>query len=94
MKKEEIKISANEINRYVYCPYQWYYGKVYGQKVLKEKYKALNRGEHHDHGNFKKGLRFHKAYYRSYRIKRGLTIVLILAIGIFIIGGILQWLQW
>ena len=35
MKKEKgsthKKLSANEINRFIYCPYQWYYGRYYGK---------------------------------------------------------------
>ena len=34
-KNASLKISANEINRFVYCPYQWYYRRYYGQKDLK-----------------------------------------------------------
>lgn len=28
-------ISASEINRYTYCPYQWYYERIYGTKELR-----------------------------------------------------------
>lgn len=68
MKKGTIKISASEINRFVYCPYQWYYGKTYGQKALKEKYKAVRVKQDHVQSQFEKGIRFHKNYYRSYRL--------------------------
>ena len=27
-------ISAGEINKFVYCPYQWYYQRLYGNKNL------------------------------------------------------------
>ncbi len=29
-------ISANEINKFAYCPYQWYYERLYGRKKLRE----------------------------------------------------------
>lgn len=93
MKKSEIKISANEINRFTYCPYQWYYGKIYGQKALKEKYQALDRKTSQHEGNFKKGLHFHKQYYDQYRIKRTMQILLIILIIIFIVGGMMKWWQ-
>jgi len=94
MKKGEVKISANEINRYTYCPYQWYYGKVYGQKALKEKYQALERKTSNHEGNFKKGLHFHEQYYKQYRFKRMVQIVLILVILAVIAGGIMGWWKW
>ena len=69
-KNPSTRISANEINRFVYCPYAWYYQRYYGQKVLKEKYRALKNKNSQIESNFKKGLRFHKKYYLQYHIKR------------------------
>ena len=93
MKKKPIKISANEINRYTYCPYQWYYGKVYGQKALKEKYKALDYQTSDHEGKFKKGIHFHNKYYRSYRMKCMMQWCMIILLAILIIGGLLRWWQ-
>lgn len=94
MTKRKVKLSANEINRYIYCPYQWYYGKVYGQKALKEKYQALDRKKSDHEGNFKKGLQFHACYYRQYRLKRMLQILVIIAIiAIVVVGGVAKWWQ-
>lgn len=90
MRKKEIKISANEVNRYIYCPYQWYYGRLYGQKALKEKYQALERKTSGHEANFKKGLRFHENYYKKYRRKRRIErIFLIIFIGL-LIGSIMK----
>lgn len=93
MKKEsqKVKLTANEINRYIYCPYQWYYGKKYGQKVLKEKQKALAHPSPARESHFKKGLRFHHHYYRAYRIKRLLQGIGIIAILLVILGRVLGW---
>lgn len=90
MKKVNTKISANEINRFVYCPYQWYYGRSYGQKELKERYKALGTGKSSQDHHFKKGVKFHKRYYRLYRMKR---IVALLALLGSIVGilGVIKW---
>ena len=36
MKNNSRTISANEINKFSYCPYQWYYERLYGRKRLRE----------------------------------------------------------
>lgn len=84
MKK--VKISANEINRFVYCPYQWYYGKVYGQKTLREKYKALPHKKSKHESNFVRGLKFHKNYYRLYRVRLWLKRIMVLILLFALIG--------
>lgn len=97
MKKEKIsankKISANEINRFVYCPYQWYYGRYYGQTALKEQYKALGNKSSKTENHFAKGVKFHKAYYRSYRIKRVLIILGLMLVSAILIGSFMRWFK-
>ncbi|MBE6023308.1 MAG: hypothetical protein E7231_08760 [Cellulosilyticum sp.] len=93
MKKKPIRISANEINRFTYCPYQWYYGRVYGQKALKEKYLAVERKEVPHEGNFKRGLKFHEKYYSSYRLRKRVEWLIILLFAVLLIWGIMQWSQ-
>lgn len=91
MKNKSVKISANEINRFVYCPYQWYYGRIYGQKVLKEKYQALKKESGPYEGNFRKGLTFHEKYYKSYKWKKRLEVfIVLLCLGLWI-GGLILW---
>ncbi len=36
MYNDKETISANEINKFAYCPYQWYYERFYGRKKLRE----------------------------------------------------------
>lgn len=91
MKKKNIRISANEVNRYVYCPYQWYYGRIYGQKMLKEKYQALDRKTSGHEANFKKGLRFHENYYKKYRLKRRIECIILMCLIGLLIGSFIQW---
>ena len=93
MKKKPIKISANEINRFAYCPYQWYYGRIYGQKVLKEKYLAVEKKEAPYEGNFKRGLHFHEDYYESYRLRKRMEWVIIVLFVVLLVWGIIQWNQ-
>lgn len=91
MKNNKVRISANEVNRYIYCPYQWYYGRTYGQKTLKEKYQALDRKTNQQEANFKKGLRFHKHYYQSYRMKRRIELAILIIFLCLLIGSVWRW---
>lgn len=63
--KNKKYITPNEINKYMYCPYQWYYEKHYGRKNIKELYDKRNKElnlEDKTKSNFKKGLEFHQNY--------------------------------
>lgn len=95
MKKEKLsgnkKISANEINRFIYCPYQWYYGRYYGQTALKQQYKALASKSSNTENHFAKGVKFHKAYYRSYRIRRVLIFLGVIVVIAILIGSFMGW---
>lgn len=91
MKNSKVKISANEVNRFAYCPYQWYYGRIYGQKTLKEKYQALDYRMGNQEGNFKKGLYFHKHYYEHYRMKRRIEIGILLFFIVLLLGSLMRW---
>ena len=84
MRKNETRISANEINRFMYCPDQWYYKRIYGAKVLNEQYKALGIESSQHESNFEKGMHYHEKYYFIYRllecVKWMIRIVLILGL--------------
>ncbi len=84
MKKD--KISASEVNRYIYCNYQWYYEKVYGKEHIRKLYKERNEKlglTDNSKSNFVKGLNFHN----NFRLKKksSLVNVLIFIIIMFII---------
>lgn len=91
--KNKKMISANEINRFIYCPYQWYYTRVYGQKTIREKYKLLPHSKSRHESHFIRGLKFHKQYYRLYRIKRLVGIILLIGIVILTVLGGFKWLK-
>ena len=40
MKWDRTTISASEVNRYTYCPYQWYFERYYGRNKLSQMAKA------------------------------------------------------
>lgn len=77
------KISANEINRYMYCPYQWYYKRHYGHKVLQDQYKALGITSSRHENNYTKGTKYHSSYHLRYQLKRvcqGIVLLCIVAL--------------
>ena len=81
---ERETISAHEINKYDYCPYQWYYERVYGRKKLRRL--ALERNERlgledSSGSRIAKGLDYHDKHYRMLlRKKRIAIVILILAV--------------
>ena len=64
---ERETISAHEINKYDYCPYQWYYERVYGRKELRRF--ALHL-EDSMSANFRKGEGYHQRSYFLLRLRR------------------------
>ena len=55
-------VTANEINKFCYCPYQWYYERLYGTKELRrlanERNEALGLTDR-TQSNFEQGLEYH-----------------------------------
>lgn len=43
MSIDKKTISAHELNKYAYCPYQWYYERFYGRKELRQLYQERNK---------------------------------------------------
>jgi len=78
------RISANEINRYVYCNYQWYYRRLHGDpkltKLKKEYNQALGIKQDARTHAFIKGNKFHLSYHRWYKIKKIIYLVLMIAL--------------
>jgi len=65
MHNNSKSISANEINKFLYCPYQWYYERQYSASLIRELYKERNERlglEDTAYSNFKKGQAFHSEY--------------------------------
>jgi len=68
MNNEQKAISANEINKYAYCPYQWYYERLYGAAHLRRLYKERNEKlglNDSVFSNFKSGLDYHANFDRG-----------------------------
>jgi hypothetical protein len=82
--------SASEINRFRYCPWQWYYGRVYGAKALdelrRERNRALGLPENTGAGTdaFARGRVFHRNFRRNYILKQAVKWV-----AIFLLAAVL-----
>lgn len=71
MKKNFYTISGNDINKFMYCNYQWYYQKVFGIKKLRELRKEYIEDlgiQDETVSNYKRGTVFHKRIYFKYRV--------------------------
>ena len=94
--KDNNRKSASEINKFVYCNYQWYYSKTYGDKKLKDLYKNRNKktnkktnvkNTNNSSKNFQKGLEFHNNYLEKNKKLNALEItkIVIFIIVMFVI---------
>jgi len=82
------RISPSEINKYVYCPYGWYYERLYGRKRLNGLRKTyLQTLGIDDPGKdaYVKGQKFHKQY-RSFSFIRAVmqTAAFIIIVYVFV----------
>lgn len=96
MYNDSEKISANEINKYTFCPYQWYYERLYGQKNIRQKYKQekpkkekeeILKTQNKTLNNFSKGRNFHNNYRkkRMYILICKILLLIILSVIIIIL---------
>ena len=88
MKNNKKTITPNEINKYLYCPYQFYYERYHGRKELTSLYKERNKRlglENKTLSNFKKGTEHHESYYQQDAYRSFIRIVLVAAIVVLIL---------
>lgn len=95
MAKETL--SAHELNKYTYCPYQWYYEKKYGRAELRrmrKEYLGELGLEDSTTANFVRGEAFHRKLYRQYRLRQLLCKILIFAVFVLIlVFGVMQYVH-
>lgn len=87
---ERKTISAHEINKYSYCPYQWYYERLYGRKELRRLYQERNQALSLDDSmsaNFTKGLEYHQKSYSKLRLQNLIWKIALLLIFFVIVFG-------
>lgn len=89
---ERKTISAHELNKYAYCPYQWYYERLYGRKELRRLYHERNERlslEDSLSSHFTKGEHYHNASYFWLRLKQLLWRIVVVAV---VVGGVAGYL--
>jgi hypothetical protein len=71
--RDDNPISASEINRYIFCNYQWYYQRKYGAAELrrqkKEHLEELGIITTGKESPIQRGLSFHARYGRRRRLR-------------------------
>lgn len=81
MNRETKTISASELNKFTYCPFQWYYERLYGRKELRRLARERNERLHlkdTTFSNLRQGELYHRREYFLYRLKR-ILLKLVLA---------------
>ena len=87
---ERETISAHEINKYDYCPYQWYYERLYGRAELRRLYTQRNARLHLEDSlsaNFRKGEGYHQRSYFLLRLRRMVWKLVVLLCAAAAFGG-------
>ncbi len=87
---EKQTLSPHELNQYTYCPYQWYFHRVYGQKELRQLAKVRNEKlglTDTQKSRFVKGEAFHTKDYRRYQRRRLVSWLILL--GVFLLVAVL-----
>lgn len=88
MNNDSEEITANEINKFTYCPYQFYYERLYGQKYIRQERNAMLKELGYTDktkSNLKRGIDYHKNYDskngKGYPIFTLIVIVIVIVIG-------------
>ena len=80
MYNDKQTISANEINKFAYCPYQWYYERLYGRNELRRLEKERNERlglEDFRKERMEQGVNYHRSVYESKRKTRRLVVLIV-----------------
>ena len=89
---ERKTLSAHEISKYDYCPYQWYYERLYGRKELRRLYVERNERLNLEDSlvsDFRKGEKYHRRSYLLLKIRRMLWKVAVLLFAAAAVAGYL-----
>ena len=90
MDKDRHTISATELSKFRYCPYQWYYERLYGRAELRRLYTERNARLHLEDSlsaNFRKGEGYHQRSYFLLRLRRMLRRIAVLLLAAAAVGG-------
>lgn len=87
---ERKTISAGELNKYAYCPYQWYYERLYGRKELRRLYQERNARLHLEdtqQSRFTAGESYHRRSYFWLKWKRRIRKLLVILFAAAMLAG-------
>ena len=86
--KDDYTISAHEVNKFTYCPHQWYYERVYGAKALRKAYRERNEWlglEDAAGANLSRGLAYHARFSARKRWGWALALIGIAALAVWLL---------
>ena len=92
---ERKTLSAHEISKYDYCPYQWYYERLYGRKELRRLYVERNKRlnlEDSLASEFRKGEKYHRRSYLLLKFRRMFWKLIVILFAAMVIVGYL-WMK-
>ena len=87
---ERKTLSAHDISKYDYCPYQWYYERLYGRKELRRLYVERNARlnlEDSLASEFRKGEKYHRRSYLLLKFRRILWKLIVILFAAAVIAG-------
>ena len=87
---ERKTLSAHEISKYDYCPYQWYYERLYGRKELRRLYVERNTRlnlEDSMASEFRKGEKYHRRSYLLLKFKKMLWKLIVILFAAAAVAG-------
>lgn len=92
---ERKTLSAHEISKYDYCPYQWYYERLYGRKELRRLYVERNTRLHLEDSlasAFQKGEEYHRRSFLLLKCRRMFWKLLVILFAVAAVAGYL-WIR-
>ena len=89
---ERKTLSDHEISKYDYCPYQWYYERLYGRKELRRLYVERNTRlnlEDSLASEFRKGEKYHRRSYLLLKFRRMFWKLIVILFAAAVLAGYL-----
>ena len=89
MDKDRHTIAATELSKFDYCPYQWYYERLYGRNELRRLEKERNERlglEDKRKERLEQGVRYHNDIYVFYgRRRRVIAFAVLIILSVIIV---------
>ncbi len=95
LKWDRTTISASEVNRYTYCPYQWYFERYYGRSKLfqmsktKKAEPALKKSKT---SHLARGRAYHAKEYENFKRQQKIVWAILILIAVIIVACVILFL--